>query len=559
MKPRRPLWGLRSNVVFLCALFAPLCGGSLAWAEAASAPLPGDFSAEEVVIPGEDDLLVIEAEDDDLLVIEEEDDAVPDVSVVESPVTGALGRLWEAWHVGIDSQADLRLQAVQPDDGMVRGTAGVDLETWLLPTTNLSFYANGLARGWLDADDDGGELLSFVDVYEAYGKVNLPTGAVQLGRLIVPFGKTAVSAFGDRVNLPDHRRGWEPFPETARARQPQWGVWTRGSIGPVSLDGVLLFPDDKTEGSLVASDQTGVRVGRYQSALGRSPARLGGFLALPRRERLMAPTPGLAAGTAGLRARRRLESIDFGASVVWAPDDVPHLALPSLASRFLGRELLRERGLPEESLPLSPCNGEPTEIDCLGGPGALSHISTGSAAADVSWSLGVLILRAEGIFQPRAAGLPGKTALLVTVDEGLISRQVSYGAAALSVESGLGEWVTGTLELIDALWWDVPGGANLFGVETVAATTEVSRMVHRPALAWRLSGRVLEERLAWRLVGEGGPLQQDLLTSLDVQYRLPLFDLLLGVRGTLFTGDAGSPGWLRQDATSVGVFLADGD
>ncbi|MFZ9888846.1 MAG: hypothetical protein ACO3JL_15210, partial [Myxococcota bacterium] len=155
--------------------------------------------------------------------------------------------------------------------------------------------------------------------------------------------------------------------------------------------------------------------------------------------------------------------------------------------------------------------------------------------------------------------LPGKTALIITPAEGLTSVQTSYGAAALSIESGLGEWVTGTVELIDAVWWDVPGGANLFGVETVTATADSSRVVHRPALAWRLSGTLWEQRIEWRLVGEGGPLQQDLLTALDLQYRLPLFDLLLGTRAAIFTGEAGSPGWLQQDATSLGLFLSDGD
>ncbi|MFZ9890180.1 MAG: hypothetical protein ACO3JL_22000, partial [Myxococcota bacterium] len=220
MKPRRPTWGPCSEAGLLCLLFAPLCGGFPAWA--------ADLADEGTSSP--DELVLLEDDDEELLIIEEESES-PMAPAVESPVTGALGRLWEAWHIGIDSRADLRLQAVGPDDGIVRGTAGVDLETWLLPAPNLSFYANGLARAWLDADDDGGELLSFVDVYEAYGKVNLPMGAVQLGRLIVPFGKTAASAFGDRVNLPDHRRGWEPFPVVARGRQPQWGAWTRGSFG----------------------------------------------------------------------------------------------------------------------------------------------------------------------------------------------------------------------------------------------------------------------------------------------------------------------------------------
>ena len=55
-----------------------------------------------------------------------------------------------------------------------------------------------------------------------------------------------------------------------------------------------------------------------------------------------------------------------------------------------------------------------------------------------------------------------------------------------------------------------------------------------------------------------GLLQPDVLMSAEVKYRLPLFDLYVGGRGDLFTGYPGSPGWMRQDASLLGVFLGEG-
>ena len=87
------------------------------------------------------------------------------------------------------------------------------------------------------------------------------------------------------------------------------------------------------------------------------------------------------------------------------------------------------------------------------------------------------------------------------------------------------------------------------------SNVRLSGWVHRKR---DLGGLLFGERVRWRLRGEAGLLQPDVLLSGEVRYRLPVFDLYIGGRGDVFTGLPGSPGWMRQDASLVGVFLGEG-
>jgi hypothetical protein len=98
----------------------------------------------------------------------------------------------------------------------------------------------------------------------------------------------------------------------------------------------------------------------------------------------------------------------------------------------------------------------------------------------------------------------------------------------------------------------------LYGVELLADDISNDRTVHRFAGALRLGGTVLSERVTWRLQGEAGILQRDVLASAEVRVRLPLFNLYVGGRTDAFFGLQGSPGWMRQDASLIGVFVGEG-
>jgi hypothetical protein len=496
-------------------------------------PVPGSAGA-----PG--------AAEDPIIILSDSD--AP--TVAPRPVGGALGRLWESWHVAADSQLFGAAQLAPADDGVFRGLASLWLESWLLPAPNLSLYANGFGRVAIDAAP-GGRLVPFADFYEAYAKVNVDRAAITLGRLVVPWGRTQGAALGDRVSPPDLRRG-EVFPDAAKLKQPAWGVGLRTSLGSVGVEGIALAQYEPTEGSLAASHQGGVRIAHYQTALVRSPPRAGGLLNDDDTTLLQEDYPLISSGVAGARAWRRVGDFDVSGSLVFGRDETPTLHLSPDVARALAAEALRERGAVVKDP--SPCSGAPG-LACVGGAGTIGHDRTTSVSFDVSWGLGVVIVRGEAVLYPQPLG--GRSSILMD-EQGLRSERLSQYGAVLAVEGALGDSFDGSLELFDIAWQGVPDHSLLYGVELFSADTAAERVVHRLAGAAALGGKLFSERVHWRLHGEAGILQPDVDASLELRYRLPVFNLYVGGRGDAFFGLAGSPGWMRQDASLVGIFLGEG-
>jgi hypothetical protein len=499
------------------------------------------------------------ADGDDEIIIIVDDNAAP--LPVAPQVTGPLGRLWETWHIAADSDVMAAAQLADPEDGPWRLQAGVALESWLLPQPNLSFFGNGIARGGVDGTPEGRPWF-FADLYELYARINVDRATVNLGRLVVPWGRTLATSFGDRLQPPDLRRG-APFPDAARQKQPQLGVQMKGALDVVGVEGVAFVSYEPSEGSLAAINQGGVRIGRYQTALVRAPSSAYRLLFDDDTSRLR-ERPALGQPTLAARAWRRIGEIDVSGSVTWQLDETPTLTLDPDVARVLADEALALRGL-SPTPPPPPCNGD-TQLACVGGRGALSYARTTTFGADASWGLGLVVVRAEAVVWPRLAGQGGKTALVVD-EEGLRSVSLDLWQAAVAVEGQLGPAIDGSLELFNVSWDGVPRSARLWGVEALrqdepgdAASSSVStvRRVDRLAVASALGGALFGERVKWRLRGEAGLLQPDVLVSGEVRYRLPVFDLYLGGRGDLFTGLPGTPGWMRQDASLVGIFLGEG-
>lgn len=509
---------------------------------------------------GDDDIIIIE-DDDDIIVIEDEDEGADTAPAAgEAPaVSGALGRLWETWHLATDFDLAGVLQLTDPEDGPWRALGSVAVETWLLPAPALQLYANGFGRLALDATSTGARVQPFADIYEAYAKVSLTTGSIHLGRVVVPWGRTQVAALGDRVNAPDLRRG-PVFPEPGRQVQPAWGAWLRTSLGAVGVEGVAFFAYEPPKGSLAASNQGGVRPGRYQLALVRSPILNGTRVDLEDASAFDDRYPLAESAVLGARAKRRVGELDLGGTMLWTYDDTPTLRLSDDVRRFLARDALEAMGVDPGDLPSSPC-ASPTGIassSCIGGSGTIAHERTALVTADASWGLGIVILRAEVLAHPALFGTPGKAALLVHPEDGLSSSRLGHYGASLAVEGAVGDWVSGSLELFDLWWNDVPAGHRLYGVESLDSDASSQRTVHRLAVGLGLAGALWQDRVRWRLRGEGGLLQPDVLATAEVRYRLPILNLYVGGRSDVFTGVAGSPGWMRQKGTLVGLFVGEG-
>jgi hypothetical protein len=498
----------------------------------------------------------------------DDDEPIIIVDDVEAPlpvapeVSGPLGRVWESWHFAADSEVLGAAQLADPEDGPWRVQGTLALESWLLPTNNLSFFGTALARAGVDGTPEGRPWF-FVDLYELYARINVERATVNLGRLAVPWGRTQGAGFGDRLHPPDLRRG-PSFPDPARQKQPQLGAQVRGALDVVGLEGVAFVAYEPTEGSLAAVNQGGVRIGRYQTALVRAPNKAAGLLATDDTSTLR-PLPRLGDVTLAGRLWRRVGDIDVTASLAWHFDETPTLALNPEIALALAGEALALRGLAPTVPAPPPCGGEPS-THCLGGRDTLTWARTTSLAVDASWGLGLVVVRGEAALYPRIGGQGGKTALVVD-ENGLRSTQLQLLQAAVAVEGQLGPAIDGSLEVFDVLWDGVPRTARLWGVEVLrqndqaevdGETAAEERRVNRLAVGGNLGGLLFGERVRWRLRGEAGLLQPDVLVSGEVRYRLPVFDLYIGGRGDLFTGLPGTPGWMRQDASLVGVFVGEG-
>jgi hypothetical protein len=538
---------------------------------AAGAGHAGDADDDEIVIVDEDaavdahgvvQLAPPAADDDDEPIVIVDDMAAP--LPVAPAASGPLGRLWETWHIAADSDVLATAQLAAPEDGPWRLQAVVALESWLLPQQNLSFFGNAIARAGVDGTPDP-RAWFFADLYELYARIKVDRATVNLGRLVVPWGRTLGTAFGDRLQPPDLRRG-APFPDAARQKQPQLGAQIKGSLDVVGVEGVAFVSYEPSEGSLAAINQGGVRLGRYQTALVRAPSAAYGLLVDEDTSGLRA-RPALGQPTFAARAWRRIGDVDVSGSVSWQLDETPTLALAPEVSRALAAEALALRGL-TASPPPAPCSGD-VRLSCVGGRDALSYARTTTFGVDASWGLGLVVARAEAVLWPRLAGQGGKTALVVDED-GLRSLSLDLWQAAIAFEGQLGPAIDGSFELFGVTWDGVPRTARLWGVEVLrpddqavvdggdAAAMSATRRVHRVAVASALGGLLFGERVKWRLRGEAGLLQPDVLVSGEVRYRLPVFDLYVGGRGDLFTGMPGTPGWMRQDASLVGVFIGEG-
>lgn len=507
-----------------------------------------------IILGGGDD------DDDDELIIIVDDDTTPLPTAARA--SGPLGRTWESWHIALDTELFAAAQAVGAEDGTWRVLGSGYIESWLLPAQNLGFYGTALGRVAYDGTPEG-RASAFLDLYELYAKISVDRATVNLGRLVIPWGRTLGTGFGDRLHPPDVRRG-APFPDPARAKQPQLGVQVKGSLDIVGVEGVAFVSYDKTEGSLAASNQGGARLGRYQTALVRAPGRVGGLLVDEDTAKLR-PDTVLAEPTLAARAWRRVGELDLTTSVAWHFDETPTLNLSPEVRRALASEAHGLLGVVSLPPPGPPC-GDDVSLGCVGDKTALTYGRTTSIAVDGSWGLGLVVVRAEAVAFPRLANTGGKTAVIVDA-LGLRSVQVSQWAAAVAVEGQLGPAVDGSLELFNVQWDGVPSDARLWGVEVLddsyaaevdAADVGALRTVNRLAASAHLGGAFLEDKILWKLRGEAGILQPDVLLSAELKYRLPVFDLYVGGRGDLFTGLPGSPGWMRQDASLLGVFLGEG-
>ena len=355
---------------------------------------------------------------------------------------------------------------------------------------------------------------AFLNLYDSFVKIRSSQASLSMGYLLIPWVNTRGSAVLDRLNPVDYRRG-QDFTSTLLGRIPQVGAYYQTSVFETNIDAVILFHYSPSQGSLVASEQSGVQIGRYQGALWRNHERSKNFAAS--RGDLWTKQAWLQTPVLALRAKRQLtDTVDMGVMVSSGFNEAPSLELPK----------------------------------------AIFHQRLLDLGMDLNMNLGAVVLKAELLIEPMFSTWGGKTTVLVSKTEQQPSSvQLPSLTLVVAADAEYGDWFSGSLELIDTVWMNVPQNEFVLGVESLQANHSQERTLHRLALATATQSEFLNQKILLRVKGEVGLTQPDILARIDASYHWDSLGLYAGGYSNLFFGIPGSPGWFRQNATSFGLYV----
>ena len=295
----------------------------------------------------------------------------------------------------------------------------------------LELHLNGLWRWWVpDVNEVGEDRLGLGRLVQILRQTKLgPVFASANGQANGSLGTHPSLCVGRPVaaRLPDARCGF-----WSRSRfEPLWGVSLRTQASILSSETVLMFPWNAERNYLASDDQGHFQFGRYQEALGRrhegtQPA--GAWVPtwsnkVPWSNWRWAPKYG------------QIDEITLGLSGVWGPDQTPVL----LGEDAAYRPFMTSLGLDwrPNSCPTWGCGQLPEEA-------LFSRRKVSSLTVDATWGFGLAIVKMEWLHYLAEIPNMGKTLWLLN-DLGLRSASAAYDAASVALESGLGEWVEGSL------------------------------------------------------------------------------------------------------------------
>ena len=148
--------------------------------------------------------------------------------------------------------------------------------------------------------------------------------------------------------------------------------------------------------------------------------------------------------------------------------------------------------------------------------------------------------------------------ILVWEQGGLRSMNASFDAVALALESGLGEFIEGSLELALFRWGQLPQNTFLFGVEPMDSDTSTRQEYYRPAFGTRLNGYLWPQWVSWSLANETGLLVGDHQSKFELALHWPDTTFFVGAFTEWFVGPVGTPGYFRQNRSRSGLMIGGG-
>lgn len=545
---------------------------------------PGSSSGENGQPP--DDLIIIEEEDggnggqlndNDLIIIEDEphrtDTAAERLDIATEPeqvrwklplaadfasmngsilargsVSPNLTGKEDPWRGTAQGRFVLELKPDSPwrahMDARVRGQGraalmGSDFNLATSPTVTANSFAT---RG-------------FAELGEAYVSLRVPKGTFSIGRQLFNWTRTEIARFGDVINPIDPREG--PLFSTD-SRQPVLAVAGRVLLGRIAVQGVWTPVFEPPFMQFFASDQQAVSPFQPSFSLAASPEQIGAEH-LTRvygdaREAIVGPRTDTSTAEFALRASGTAAGVDLGAQVFLGYDRMPKLLLSPAESVALGMASSGAvPGAVSQHLNLN-CSGA-VAGDCppMQRRFPIEFQRTVIGQIDGATTLGPAVLKIELMAAPVSPILPGATVHLIdATTQALHSGAFSKLAAAIAVESGYGEWLQASVELVDIAYLDIPAGVRIANLEPTSQAVDSNRTVHRLAFAIALHGSLFDRDLSWHCLAFASPVQMDYAVTPRIVYRT-LFgqELALGVE--FLGGPPGTFGRFHEAASRLYV------
>ncbi|MBN2358589.1 MAG: hypothetical protein JXR83_04000 [Deltaproteobacteria bacterium] len=468
----------------------------------------------------------------------------------------ARGGLWYATETAGD-----------PWRGVAEGRFGIDLRPRNPWRAHLDAFVRGTGRAALPALDwkpdaavevgaDTVASRSALEIGEAYVSLGVPKGSIAFGRQVFAWSRTELARLADVVNPADARSGLL-FPEGDGGKLPVLAVAGRLLLGRIAVQGVWTPLFEPPRAQYFASESEAQSLIQQPLALAPSPAALGsdglGRVYRDAREAMAGPRTEVGTSEVALRATGTAGGIDLGAQVFYGYDRTPALELPPGMARALGlaNDGVLLPGAVDEIARLCPRPNEAGGCTPLRELGRLEYLRTLSGQVDAATMIGPTVIKAELMAVPKGEPLPGSVVHVVEQNtRALASITLSKLAAAAALETGYGEWIEGSFEVIDVAYLNVPPGLRVARVEPAGTAVGFERTVHRLVLGASVHGALFDRDLRWRCAALVSPVQRDYALAPRLVYRT-LFDQDLALGAEIVGGPAGSLGSFFAAASRV--------
>lgn len=457
--------------------------------------------------------------------------------------------------------------AADPWRGMAEGRFAIDLRPRNPWRAHVDAFVRGAGRAalpaldWtpdtaIDLEQETLVSRSTFELGEAYVSLGVPKGSLTVGRQVFVWSRTELARLADVVNPADVRSGLL-VPEGDDGKLPVLAVAGRLLLGRIALQGIWVPLFEPPRAQYFASESEALSLIQPPLALAPSPATLGsaalGRVFRDPREAIASPRTDGNTAELAVRVSGTASGIDLGAQIFWGYDRTPALTLPPGMALALG---LANDGiqLPGAATALAQLCPRPSEAGgCvpLRELGQLDFQRTLIGQVDAATMIGPTVIKAELMATPKGAPLPG--GVVHVIDQNthtLASTRLSKLAAAVALETGYGEWIEGSIELVDVAYLNVPPGLRIARVEPADTAVGLERTVHRLVVGAAVHGALFDRDLRWRCAALVSPVQLDYALAPRIVYRT-LFDQDLAFGAEIVGGPAGSLGSFFAPASRV--------